>query len=347
VSAIEWTDKTWNPTRGCCRVSPGCENCYAEKVAARFCGPGMPYEGLVTLRGRWNGDVRVPPDKLTDPLQWRKPCRIFVDSMSDLFYEEFSDEQIAAVFGVMAACPRHTFQVLTKRPERARKWFEWVAKTARTCNGGMSVAAFCLAHAQRHSTDRALAMNVTETCALPWPLPNVQIGASVENQKYADARIPELLRIPAAVRFVSYEPALGPVDFTRIQMVAPKPPHGPGVWLNALTGHVHGPDDMLPRPVDWLIVGGESGSGARPFDIAWARSVVAQCKAAGVPVFVKQMGAQCISTAPSQPHDALYGWEPTHRPPPWPLHTQDAKGGDMSEWPADLRVREFPPCAEH
>ena len=104
-------------------ISPGCVNCYAEKVAARFCGPGLPYEGLVKL-GRWNGEGQFAADKLTDPLHWRKPKRVFIDSMSDLFYEEFSDEQIAAVFGVMAACPQHTFQVLTKRPARARRWFE-------------------------------------------------------------------------------------------------------------------------------------------------------------------------------------------------------------------------------
>jgi protein gp37 len=320
MTAIQWTDKTWNPTRGCRRISPGCDNCYAEKVAKRFSGPGMPYEGLVTLRGRWNGDTRVPPDKLTDPLHWRKPCRIFVDSMSDLFYEGFSDEQIAAVFGVMAACPQHTFQVLTKRPERARKWFEWVSAEAR----------------RKHHLSPAhwLVKEAVETVGNPnkgsgimsprWPLPNVWIGVSVENQKYADERIPDLLSIPAAVRFVSYEPALGPVDFS------------PWLVENCIRPEMD---------ISWLVVGGESGSGARPFDIAWARSVVAQCKVAGVPVFVKQMGAQCISTAPSQPHDALYGWKLTHRPPPWPLHTQDAKGGDMSEWPADLRVREFPPCA--
>ena len=308
---IEWTDATWNPTRGCRRISPGCVNCYAEKVAARFCGPGLPYEGLVKL-GRWNGEGRFAADKLTDPLHWRKPKRVFVDSMSDLFYEEFSDEQIAAVFGVMAACPQHTFQVLTKRPARARRWFEWVARAAKNANGrGMSVAAFCLAHAQRHSTDRALSLNVTETCARPWPLSNVWIGASVENQQYADERLPELLRIPAAVRFVSYEPALGAVDFSR--------------WLDRLS---------------WIIVGGESGTGARPFDIAWARSAVAQCKAAGVPVFVKQMGAHM---APYKPRDARYAWALANgEKPPWRLMTTDPKGGDMAEWPADLRVREFP-----
>lgn len=346
---IEWTDATWNPTRGCRRISPGCVNCYAEKVAARFCGPGLPYEGLVKL-GRWNGEGRFAADKLTDPLHWRKPKRVFVDSMSDLFYEEFSDEQIAAVFGVMAACPQHTFQVLTKRPARARRWFEWVAGAARTCNAGrgMGVAAFCLAHAQRYSTDRALSLNVTETCARPWPLPNVWIGASVENQEYADKRIPELLRIPAAVRFVSYEPALGPVSLgqwldwpwwcERCQMVPAQ---------NAETHlHCHDEGAVVRRSLDWLIVGGESGTGARPFDIAWARSAVAQCKAAGVPVFVKQMGANPVGLRDDVCDACSWGLVVPRKQhgldcPGGPV-LHDPKGGDMAEWPADLRVREFP-----
>lgn len=339
---IEWTDATWNPTRGCRRISPGCVNCYAEKVAARFCGPGLPYEGLVKL-GRWNGEGRFAADKLTDPLHWRKPKRVFVDSMSDLFYEEFSDEQIAAVFGVMAACPQHTFQVLTKRPARARRWFEWVAGAARTCNAGrgMGVAAFCLAHAQRYSTDRALSLNVTETCARPWPLPNVWIGASVENQEYADKRIPELLRIPAAVRFVSYEPALGPVNFRTGW-------GGDGDCCDCGDSECPGPgsrgcDSMR---IDWLIVGGESGTGARPFDIAWARSAVAQCKAAGVPVFVKQMGANPVGLRDDVCDACSWGLVVPRKQhgldcPGGPV-LHDPKGGDMAEWPADLRVREFP-----
>lgn len=337
-TGIQWTDATWNPTRGCRRVSPGCVNCYAEKVAARFCGDGLPYEGLIRL-GKWNGEARFVPDKLDLPLRWRKPRRIFVDSMSDLFYEGFTDDQIAAVFGVMAACPQHTFQVLTKRTDRALKWFERVARDARTCNAGrgMDVPAFCLAHAQRHSAAGALAMNVAETYARPWPLPNVWIGASVENQEYADKRIPDLLKIPAAVRFVSYEPALGPVDFRK--------------WLDwqeyRKCSHCHAinPDGLrcitcglpgLAYPaIDWIIVGGESGTGARPFDMAWARSMLEQARdgeqcGRKPAVFVKQLGARPM------------GRDCEHGRSGQPCRFNDPKGGDMSEWPEDLRVREWP-----
>ena len=136
-TGISWTDATWSPTRGCRRISAGCENCYAERQAMRMSGTGGAYEGLVKLTSggpRWTGDGRLVPSMLDQPLRWTKPRRIFVDSMSDLFYEAFSFEDIAAVFGVMAACPQHVFQVLTKRPERARAWFEWVA-TQRTGGG--------------------------------------------------------------------------------------------------------------------------------------------------------------------------------------------------------------------
>lgn len=126
-TTISWTDKTWNPIRGCRRVSAGCENCYAERQANRFTGEGGAYEGLIKLTAngpRWSGETRFVADHLADPLRWRKPVRVFVDSMSDLFYEGFTNEQIAAVFGVMAAAPQHTFQVLTKRARRMREWFE-------------------------------------------------------------------------------------------------------------------------------------------------------------------------------------------------------------------------------
>lgn len=302
---IEWASHVWNPTRGCRRVSPGCENCYAERVAARFSGPGLPYEGL-TKNGRWNGEVKL--GDLAAPLHWRKPARIFVDSMSDLFYEEFTDEKIAAVFGVMAACPQHTFQVLTKRPERAVKWFAWIKRQAIEVNAGrgMSEAAFCLAHAQKQSPNVALTRNLDEIFAQPWPLPNVHIGISIEDQKRADERLPELLRIPAAVRFVSFEPALGPVNWLP--------------WVRKFPGR-------MEPPLDWLIIGGESGPSARPFDIAWARNTIEQCKAAGVPVFMKQLGAHCVNSSNGQ--------EPER-------NTFGGKWNDPKDWPPDLRVREFP-----
>ena len=316
MTTIEWTDRTWNPVRGCSRVSDGCRFCYAERQAVRQ--KNGAFRGLVesTPAGpRWTGAVRLVPEHLADPLKWRKPRRIFVNSMSDLFHEALSDADIDRVFAVMALAPQHTFQVLTKRPERMREYMNRLAKFP----DGLS-----------HLTNAAKA-DGRHIYRLAWPLPNVWLGVSVEDQATADARIPHLLATPAAVRFVSYEPALGPVDFK----VAPVSqwPDGSRWMPNAKEW-----DDWKywmhrDHGIDWLIVGGESGPGARPCDVAWLRSAVAQCKAAGVPVFVKQMGAR-----PFERHDR----ECTGRFVDAPLRLRDRKGGDIREWPEDLRVREFP-----
>lgn len=306
-SKIEWTEKTWNPLRGCRRVSEGCRNCYAEKVAARFAGPGGVYEGTVDARGRWNGTIKLVPEKLGEPLSWRRPSMVFVNSMSDLFHEDVPDEYIAAVFGVMAASPQHTFQVLTKRPERLRAWFAadtdfptWCGESASRAlgEGGWS-AMFYGAGSSR------------------WPLRNVWIGVSVEDQAAADARIPLLLQTPAAVRWISAEPLLGPVDLSAYLARAP---------------------GGLP-PLDWVVVGGESGAGARPCDVVAIRSIVAQCKAAGVPCFVKQLG-----TCSRDEHSGLAGPRGYLTPMPGRPITRltHPKAGDPSEWPEDLRVREWP-----
>lgn len=257
-SKIQWTDKVWNVTRGCARVSRGCGDgtgggCYAERQAIRMSGPGGHYEGLVrsTATGpRWTGNVRFAREKLSEPLHWQKPRRVFVASMSDPFHDGFSNEEIAALFGVMAACPQHQFQVLTKRPLRMRDWFRWIADQGEDLQAsvgeappsGSPVPAACALLATEPARLPPAAFN--KAAHAPWPLPNVWIGVSVEDQVTAEERIPFLLEVPAAVRFVSYEPALGPVDFTRLQIVAPRPPHGPGAYLDALRGHVIGPDDM-------------------------------------------------------------------------------------------------------
>lgn len=251
-SNISWTDETWNPVTGCTKVSQGCKHCYAETMAHRF-GARYP-DGF--------GTVTRHPDRLEIPLRWKKPRRIFVCSMSDLFHSAVPDSFLGLVFGVMALLPRHTFQVLTKRAQRMAEWSRGVMHYP---NGDQS---------QRPVPG--------------WP-PNVRLGVTVEDQATADERIPLLLQTPAAVRFVSYEPALGPVDFTRLTILEPLPPHGPGVWLNALTGHVAGPDDMIAH-LDQIIVGGETGPGARPMHPDWPRSVRDQCKAAGVAFHFKQWG---------------------------------------------------------
>ena len=327
MTSIEWTDATWNPVRGCGRVSRGCEHCYAEGVARRFAGAGQPYEGLVRLdregkpKAQWNGTVRFVPEHLADPMRWRKPRRVFVNSMSDLFHESLSFDQIAAVFGVMAASPRHTFQVLTKRPERAREFFTWIASNDR-CWRPDEVAQLA---ARAHVGDVVLHPIKGTLREWPWPLPNVWLGVSVEDQATADERIPVLLTLPAAVRWVSYEPALGPVDFSRVKVPdAPSPPFH-ATALHAFRG--------FGACLDWIVVGGESGPGARPFDVAWARSTIEQCRAAGVPVFVKQLGACPVRTFGSLDAPGIYA--PEH------VRLRHHKGGDMSEWPEDLRVREF------
>lgn len=297
TTGIEWTDATWNPIRGCSRVSEGCRNCYAERVAARFSGPGQPYEGLAKIGVRtghhpkWTGVVRMVAEHLADPLRWRKPRRVFVNSMSDLFHDKLTNEQIAAVFGVMAAAPRHTFQVLTKRATRMREWFEW-ASTAAPPFAGLPSYDDHDRHRQvvcRHAWDHLHPSDdVLEFQRGPWPLPNVWLGVSVENQAAADERIPELLATPAAVRFLSCEPLLGPVRLDDGQ-------HG---WLSC-TSKAEGPSEASCceafdvngwhyHGVDWVIAGCESGPGARPAEVGWYRSLRDQCAAAGVPFFLKQ-----------------------------------------------------------
>ena len=246
-SAIEWTDATWNPVRGCSRVSDGCRHCYAEMVAARFSGAGQPYEGLAEFRvigagtpkerreAHWTGQVRLVPEHLEDPLRWKRPRRIFVNSMSDLFHESLTNGEIARVFAVICQTlhdrpreRRHTYQILTKRAERMAEWFDWAQRERAGWFNGAGML----------------------------DLGDVQIGGSVENQPAADERIPHLLRCPAKVRFLSCEPLLGLVNVRSYLGVA----HSDDV-----AGEVYGRDGYGPwvDGSDWVISGGESGAGAR------------------------------------------------------------------------------------
>lgn len=331
---IEWAERVWNPVRGCSRVSEGCRNCYAERLAARFSRPlvqdqtgeyagGDPFAGFarMTREGpRWTGRVELIPSNLSEPLRWRKPARVFVNSMSDLFHESLPFEAIDRVFSVMALAPQHTFQVLTKRPDRMRHFAnglrcdyeEFVPLVAQFVGDNCDADAVVDAAWARYRDG----------------LPNVWLGVSVEDQETADARIPLLLATPAVKRFVSYEPALGPVDFTRIPIPdSPSPP---------IRGHALHQYRGFKNRIDWIIVGGESGPGARPCDVAWIRSAVEQCKSAGVPCFVKQLGASPYADKHYRPEDSV----------PMNLATsivlRHRKGGDPSEWPEDLRVREWP-----
>jgi len=233
MTKIEWTDETWNPVTGCTKISPGCEHCYARRMAQRLAGRcGYPRDDPFR--------VILHEETLDKPLHWRKPRRVFVCSMGDLFHENVPDEYRMQVFNRCVAAPRHTFQILTKRPANALRYYQ--GRPA---------------------------------------LPNVWLGVSPEDQERADQRIPVLMECPAAVRFVSVEPMLGPVDLTP--------------WLYR-TREIELADDgahirrnrILPA-LDWVICGCETGPGARAMDPNWARSLRDQCVAAGVPFFLKRL----------------------------------------------------------
>lgn len=308
---IQWTDATWNPVTGCTKVSAGCKNCYAERLfpcvygkdaidVCRSCrGKGCPdchgNGSIVPVPRRFTDVVCHEGDRLYQPLHWRKPRRVFVNSMSDLFHPDVPDEFIARVFDVMARAPHHQFQVLTKRPERMNNWFH------------------------------------EKPVGPPDPLPNVWLGVSVEDQDAADERVPVLLDTPAAVRFISAEPLLGPVDLG-----------GWGEdWLRGIATRDDGrgePEAYQTHALDWVIVGGESGPKARPMSIEWAKDIVRQCRDADVPVFVKQLG-----TSPYAIDDLGS---------PVTVNVKHRAGADPSEWPEHLRIREYPfiegvPDAEH
>lgn len=274
-SKIEWTDATWGPVTGCSKVSAGCKNCYAERMAERFRGtPGHYFE---------NGfDIKLRPDKMEQPLHWRRPRRIFVNSMSDLFHPDVPDNYIDKVFAVMALCPQHTFQVLTKRPERMRDYLrdrkenvcESLAFNAPDGERVIELLGGEWIPPQIGEFGRLELRGYFDGFKIPWPLPNVWIGVSVENQKAADERIPLLLQTPAAVRFLSCEPLLGPVNLFQAGALS-------GGVVNEIEFSAHG-------NIDWVIAGGESGPGARPMDEEWVRSLKDQCVAAGVSFFYKQ-----------------------------------------------------------
>lgn len=309
---IEWTDATWNPITGCSVVSPGCTNCYAMKLAGTRLRDHPSRKGL-TRDSRagpvWTGEVRFNADWLDQPLRWARPRRIFVCAHADLFHEAVPDEWIDQIFAVMALAPQHQFQVLTKRSKRMRDYMEGRAgKLARHM-----IDAYVLGQLEAALTPRRAAgtwpvvsigdvdMPDDVTMAV-WPLPNVWLGVSVEDQARADQRIPDLLATPAAVRWVSAEPLLGPVDLGAIQAPRYSPEDHLMDWkFSALeTGDYYffhsgdfteggdGPD--REHQIDWVVAGGESGPGARPMHPEWARLLRDQCADAGVPFLFKQWG---------------------------------------------------------
>ena len=274
MTEISWTDKTWNPTGGCSIASPGCTNCYAMKSAHRMAAHPNPavstkYAGTTALsrNGKpiWTGKINVVEKTLLEPLTWRgTPRRVFVNSMSDVFHENLPTAARDRIFAVMALAGKHTFQVLTKRAEVMRDYVNDPATPARI---NAEIAGLRSGAQLRH-----------------WPLPNVWLGVSAEDQTRANERIPVLLDVPAVVRFVSIEPLLGPVNLAE-----------------AVNGDGHRSVDLTGAGLDWVIVGGESGSMAREMHPAWAEALRDECDAAGVTFFFKQVGAWAPIAAVGKP----------------------------------------------
>lgn len=305
-TSIEWTNASWNPIRGCSRISPGCGGanhqggCYAEKIAARFSDPGMPFHGFAERTehgGRWTGKMAVAWDMVDQPLRWRKPRRIFANSMSDLFHKDLPRDEVAVIYGTAIAAVHlrgHTIQILTKRADHMRELLNddrfW-----DLANG--HAEGIVLDNVDPHRRQKTDARATLDDYGPDKPPPGIWLGVSVEDQERADERIPDLLATPAAVRFLSCEPLLGALDITAIARTKAE-------------GFMRPLDGRFNR-IDWVIAGSESGPRSRPADVAWFRSLRDQCQAAGVPFFQKQI-------------------------------TERGKKLPVDRWPADLRVREFP-----
>lgn len=359
TTKIEWVrssngekGETWNPLAGCSRKSTGCQNCYAEKMTKRLKAMGVEkYQGLLNEHGRFNGNVRFDKNALMIPLKRKKPTTYFVNSMSDLFHENVPDDWIDQMLAVMTLTPQHTYQCLTKRADRMQEYLADPYTRERIVDAiylvtprSKVVATFFdlynrrVVHKIDPHTDREI------ECLNVWPLKNVWMGVSVEDQKTADERIPLLLQTPAAIRFLSVEPLL---EYTRIK----------NEWLSDRGGVPGTMGQWVKKPdIDWAIIGGESGPNARPFDLDWIRPLIRQCKAANVPVFVKQLGGHVLCRNDNGfegEHDQAWpdgtayqdnpsGYREDYQGAPVRVRLKDKKGGDMSEWPLDLRIREMP-----
>jgi protein gp37 len=381
TTKIEWAEETWNPTTGCTKVSPGCAHCYIERT------PPMRMAGRKFSKGAI--PIELHPERIDKPLHWRQPRRVFVNSMSDLFHEDIPDSFITAVFGVMAAAPQHTFLVLTKRAERMRAWAQRI-----TAAGGLGtyIRSDAGRIALRSHFDSVIQTierygELVRDLKDPWmqvmngagcnmgnaPLPNVWLGVSVENQEQTQ-RIEHLLATPAAVRFLSVEPMLGPVDLNRdggwlVPWDESDGACGPDQWnkmficdkghaakmylkseglgYNAcLAADCRAPVRPAKPGIDWVICGGESGPGAREFVLEYAVDLLDQCRKNGVAFFMKQLGSFPVTSNfnlwdfddSASVHVDDWG----HFAAGVRFHFVDKKGGDMAEWPEQLRVREFP-----
>ena len=318
-----------------CQIkSPGCQQCYAASIVKRF----WPSDSLVqfkgyTAQGIESGEFVLDEKQLQSVLKIKKPCRIFWVDMADIFHERVPFWMVDACLAVCALTPHITHMFLTKRPERMAEYFVQLKKAAddwapQTKHGAFTPSNILnLRHLARHTIDgRTYAVAFPHH---PWPLPNVWLGTSCETQKYADERIPLLLKSPAVVHFISAEPLLGPIDLTWPETLYPD---GPPMCCDGRECGCMGlpTDPPLLYGIDLVIVGGESGRSARSCNINWIRSIVKDCKQWNTAVFVKQLGSNpLVNTEEGVP---LLG----------SLDLSSSKGGDIEEWPSDLRIRQFP-----
>ncbi|HEY9864974.1 MAG TPA: phage Gp37/Gp68 family protein [Candidatus Obscuribacterales bacterium] len=291
TTTISWTDEVCNPIVGCSRISEGCQKCYAATAAKSARLQQFPQYQKVA---KWNGTVEFVKNQLEKPYKWKKPKKIFICSMADIFHENVPFEWIEEIFYMIENCPQHTFQILTKRPERMIEFFDWYS-------------ARCSDH----------------SVGLQWSIPdNVWLGVSCENQAMADKRIPLLMEIPAKVRFLSCEPLLEPLDLSKFLPIEWS--EIAEDWIESWPGIGSYSRDTYP---DWVIVGGESGTGARECHVDWIRDIASQCQSAKVPVFVKQLGSNALQG------DIANGSK---------LKLKDRKGSDILEFPEDLKLQQFP-----
>lgn len=284
---IEWCEETWSPVIGCSKVGPACLNCYAARMATRLAAnPQTPdYKGIAA-GGEWSGEARCLPHRLGQPLRWRKARRIFVCSMSDLFHPSVPFEFIAAIFSVMAACPQHEWMILTKRPERMRAWFAW----ANYHYDGMNTTESVF---DAKTRDEMTKLWVDRDLGnLPWPLPNVMLGATIWDQSSADSAIPVLLDTPAEKRFVSVEPMLGEIDIRYPRSIWPKGPDyccsGRDCGCLGIPTEPPLTIDLNGNRIDLVIAGAETGPGKRPMGINWVRNLRDQCVDLGTSFFFKK-----------------------------------------------------------
>lgn len=302
TSRIEWTDATWNPIVGCTRCSPACDHCYAVRMAHRLGSNSQTpqYKGLTRMTPDgpdWTGEVRCLEAELSRPLKWRKPRRIFVGSMTDLFHEAVPFAFLDRIFAVMSLCPQHTFQVLTKRPERMR---EYLTRDDVRLSIRRNAEIIGRHLPDNHPGFSRYNWEVDDLGRVVpiWPLPNVWLGTTIWDQASADHAVPILLDTPAALRFVSVEPCLGAVYLEN--WFYDTAPSTAGPWSDPLgrpcegyprSGGIGG-QMCSSRPsklLSWVICGGETGPGARPMHPAWPRNLRDQCEAAGVAFFMKKM----------------------------------------------------------